>query len=447
MAEVERLKAEYRQARLARRSEALAATADASAGATVTCCEGGIPVLVTRKSRMCTSWRARDGRSKAAATLGPKLRGMSGRPAQEGRIAQVASMSVDERAFHFSESLRQALAAVDFRGNVMPHARPWTTDALLEHLLAVHSGAVAPQPVLYSAPTDPRAKGHAHEALRKGPLAVLAHAAQHHPDSRLNAHWPQLDMPDVALTPREYLAYFERPQRAPPNVIDDRVAKLLGQIDEVAAYRTPAAYRIANLLAPAGRAQSGELPDSSDLVISPQNALTRFHVDSGFAGLCELLAGEKLWAVCSLHDGLRHGLGGGGSPASMEAFLSLPSAALVRCRAGQLLLLPEGFFHFVVTTRAALGFSSNALTAAGLRMSKECVGTAQGRLACQLEADPDAVSTLQATHKHAFARHLRGVAGVRAALRVAGASADLIERYAAMLEREREREERLRGRG
>ena len=66
---------------------------------------------------------------------------------------------------------------------------------------------------------------------------------------------------------------------------------------------------------------------------------------------------------------------------SVEQFLQVDSAALVRLREGQILLVPEGFWHFVVTILPSLAFSSNALTLAGIKVSEECVGTRQGQRA------------------------------------------------------------------
>ena len=387
-------------------------------------------------------------------------------------MASLERMAVDERAFSFADALREALSGGrDFVGNITPVCHAWSTDAFVEHMLQVHAQLIDPRPVLFSAPpVGSPAAGHVSVALREGPIAVLRAAAKRRRASStpshaaagatrgagtgggggddvaapLRAHWPQLELDDPPLTPEDYLAFFVAPQRAPPNVIDDRIAKVIdggAGSDEARAYRTPAAYRILNMLARPGLCGADEIPDSSDLVLSPPNAVTRFHIDSGFLGICDLVAGEKLWAVCSLHDGLRLGLASGRPmpPLAVDAFLAAPSAALVRLREGQILLVPEGFWHFVVTERPSLAFSSNALTVAGLRVSEECVGTRQGRTACQLVDDPDSLAALQATHRRALERHLRSAAGLRAALAAAGASEPLQDQYVAALERERAR--------
>ena len=122
---------------------------------------------------------------------------------------------------------------------------------------------------------------------------------------------------------------------------------------------------------------------------------------------------------------------------SVEQFLQVDSAALVRLREGQILLVPEGFWHFVVTVLPSLAFSSNALTLAGIKVSEECVGTRQGQRACQLTDDPNAIAALESTHRRSLERHLRSTAGLKAALAAAGASTPMQERYAAALERER----------
>jgi hypothetical protein len=349
-------------------------------------------------------------------------------------MAWLEGMAVDEAAFGFASMLRQALHSVDAVGNIGP-AQQWTTDFYVEHVIAQLEGTQAARPLLFTAPERGTAEaGYAHPLLLQGPVAALEHAATVRPQERFAAHWPQQELPDQPLLAKEYLQFFKCPQRAPPNVIDDRIVKLgCSEHDDKGCYSVPPGYRLLSMLAAPGTCDPHEVPDSSDLVLSPPNAVTRFHIDSGFVTLCELMCGEKLWAVCSLEDGIAHGLVNGRSPPSVAAFLRAPSAALVRVSAGQMILVPAGWFHFVVTEKPALGFSSNSLTLGGLECSRACVSTTAGRQACQLHADD--FSCLEHTHRLGLKRHLAGAPKLTAQLKAAGASRGVRQRYAACLSR------------
>ena len=89
----------------------------------------------------------------------------------------------------------------------------------------------------------------------------------------------------------------------------------------------------------------------------------------------DLVCGEKLWATCSLSDGLGLGLLGGASPPTVEAFMRAPSACVLRLKAGQMLFVPSGWWHFVVTIQPSLGFSSNGLTIGGFADARRCLCT------------------------------------------------------------------------
>ena len=378
--------------------------------------------------RCTSSWRAHRRARIVAPPEQAQQRQLT--PRQQQTMAALMHEPVDERAFAFADQLRASLRDTDMLGNI-GQVQTWTTDAYIEHVLAELDGAA--RPVVFTAPL-PRALGAGcvHEVLRRGPIAALEHAAKARPHDTFSAHWPQLQLPDAPLRALDYLPFFvvSPPLRAPPNVIDDRVAKLGCSVrEDTEAYSTPAAYQLLSMLERPHACQHGEVPDASDLVLSPPNALTRFHIDSGFVGLCDLVVGEKLWAVCSLHDGLALGLVGAASPASIATFLAAPSAALVRLRAGQMLLVPAGFFHFVVTTEAALGFSSNALTLGGLATSRTCATTPGGRAACQMHDDDFA--RLNLTHREGLKRHVAAAAKGTLARRLeaAGASRAVCERY------------------
>jgi hypothetical protein len=96
----------------------------------------------------------------------------------------------------------------------------------------------------------------------------------------------------------------------------------------------------------------------------------------------DLVCGEKLWATCSLSDGLGLGLLGGASPPTVEAFMRAPSACVLRLKAGQMLFVPSGWWHFVVTIQPSLGFSSNGLTIGGFADARRCLCTQVRVCAC-----------------------------------------------------------------
>lgn len=364
--------------------------------------------------------------------------------AHRKRMAELSDMVVDELAFAFGVELREALKGCDQQGDIA-RCEPFTTDAYLQCVLAHRQ-----RPAVFSSPTEGAQGYHVHEALRRGPIEALKHACEHSADAKLMPHWPQLELPDEDVSPADFLAFFAEPPpaRAPPNVIDDRISKLgvcggeerprdgkavAAPVDESRAYTPPLAYRLASMLArPDDLDDQHEVADTSDLVLSPTNAVTRFHIDSGFSGLCDLVSGEKLWALCSLSDGVSLGLLDGSAPPTVQAFMRAPSACVVRLRAGEMLFIPSGWWHFVVTTAPSLGFSSNGLAVGGMNAARRCLCTREGVEACQLD-DQMALARLDITQRGGLKRHLRNQSAVLGGLERLGASAALLEQYSTKL--------------
>lgn len=156
-----------------------------------------------------------------------------------------------------------------------------------------------------------------------------------------------------------------------------------------------------------------------DVTISPHGSITRFHIDSGLAIWHDLIEGEKDWAVCDLRDGIALGLNkcGKGGDSDDDAptvrfseFIAMPSARILRLRAGESLFMPSGCFHFVVGKRPSFSMSNNLIVAGGVAAALDMYnGIGLGGSSTSTLVDDDKRTSLARTHR---ACALEGVARV-----------------------------------
>lgn len=254
-----------------------------------------------------------------------------------------------------------------------------------------------------------------------------------HSHVKVSVKWPQKNVPHGVSCMRELRPYFEEelPQSSksrllnPPNVVDSELAAFGSDLDR--EYRLPPIVSATNLLCSlddeeaeknaqraAARQEADEEGDGrgegdneatlrfrADLVLSPAEAVTRFHVDSGFATWFDMLEGSKDWAMCSFDDGVALGLHER-RPLQLEELLKKPSAAVCRLRAGQSLFFPAGYFHFVVTRSASFGFSNNLITLGGYGVATSLYQRDDAAWAFDVQRR----QLLQHTHRRALEAHV-----------------------------------------
>jgi hypothetical protein len=277
-----------------------------------------------------------------------------------------------------------------------------------------------------------------------------------HSDVKVSVKWPQKNVPHGVSSIRKLRPYFEEelPQSSkskrrfanPPNVVDTELAAFGSEVER--EYRLPPIVSATNLMCSlddqeeakknAQRAAeeeeeaeeaegegegTGEGDDAAtlrfraDLVLSPAEAVTRFHVDSGFATWFDMLEGSKDWAMCSFEDGVALGLHEH-RPLQLEELLKKPSAAVCRLRAGQSLFFPAGYFHFVVTRSASFGFSNNLITLGGYGVATSLYERDDAAWAFDVQR----TRLLQRTHRRALEAHVVRT-GAAPPLRSRGAAA------------------------
>jgi hypothetical protein len=270
-----------------------------------------------------------------------------------------------------------------------------------------------------------------------------------HSHVKVSVKWPQNNVPHGVSSMRELRPYFEAELAQssksrymnPPNVVDSELAAFGSEVER--EYRLPPIVSATNLLcsldeqeaeknalrAAVEQQAEGEREDGgtrddeatlrfrADLVLSPAEAVTRFHVDSGFATWFDMLEGSKDWAMCSFEDGVALGLHER-RPLQLEELLKKPSAAVCRLRAGQSLFFPAGYFHFVVTRSPSFGFSNNLITLGGYGVATNLYQRDDADWAFDVERR----QLLQRTHRRALEAHVVRT-GAAPPLRSRGAAA------------------------
>jgi len=195
----------------------------------------------------------------------------------------------------------------------------------------------------------------------------------------------------------------------PPNVVDSELDAFGPEV--AGKYSIPRIVEATNLLCKHNRTSNARedgqprpnnhMSFRPDLVLSPRGALTRFHVDSGFATWFDMREGSKDWAMCSLEDGLALGLHEHRS-VTLEQFLARPSATLCRLQAGHSLFFPAAYFHFVVTRAPSFGFSNNVINLGGFGVAMGLYHMENNRWAVDNERRDMLISThLEALSIHA----------------------------------------------
>eukprot|EP00238_Polyblepharides_amylifera_P010548 CAMPEP_0196577246 /NCGR_PEP_ID=MMETSP1081-20130531/6348_1 /TAXON_ID=36882 /ORGANISM="Pyramimonas amylifera, Strain CCMP720" /LENGTH=366 /DNA_ID=CAMNT_0041896121 /DNA_START=154 /DNA_END=1254 /DNA_ORIENTATION=- len=214
-------------------------------------------------------------------------------------------------------------------------AVPFTPDVYVEAMMGE-------QPVLF----------HSSPQSHRGQFALVQLLSQRHASVLVDVRWPQEGVEKEDIPMSVFGEYFREDceVRAPPTIVDNPI-DLWG----VLGYDLPNIVKACTLMEGTDRCALFHKPD---VVFSPKNAITAFHIDMGFAGWLDMSDGSKDWAICNWQDG-----GDLDKPSfSLKSFLSLSSARICRVSAGQSLFVPAADAHFVVTRSPSAAVSHDLMT-------------------------------------------------------------------------------------